>query len=83
MINHNNTISAGRDKRDVVKPLLRLHDAGIILPPKKMAEWAIAHGWRRGNPKELIELAKKINKGVGQVLWSGVIVLCPSEWVMR
>ena len=20
---------------------------------------------------------------VGQVLWSGVIVLCPSEWVMR
>ena len=64
MINHNNTISVGRDKRDVVRPLLRLHDAGIILPPKKMAEWAVAHGWRRGNPKELIELAKKINKGV-------------------
>lgn len=64
MINHNNTISAGRDKRDVVRPLLRLHDAGIILPPKKMAEWAVAHGWRQGNPKELIELAKKINKGV-------------------
>ena len=64
MINHNNTITAGRDKRDVVKPLLRLHDAGIILPPKKMAEWAVAHGWRGGNPKELIELAKKINKGV-------------------
>ena len=21
--------------------------------------------------------------GWGQVLWSGVIVLCPSEWVMR
>ena len=21
--------------------------------------------------------------GGGQVLWSGVIVLCPSEWVMR
>ena len=64
MINHNNTITAGRDKRDVVKPLLRLHDAGIILPPKKMAEWAVAHGWRGGNPKELIEMAKKINKGV-------------------
>ena len=58
-INHNNTISAGRDKRDVVRPLLRLHDEGIILPPKKMAEWAVAHGWRRGNPKELIDLAKK------------------------
>ena len=64
MINHHNTISVGRDKRDVVQPLLRLHDAGIILPPKKMAEWAVAHGWRRGNPKELIDLAKKINRGV-------------------
>lgn len=64
MINHNNTIAAGRDKRDVVRPLLRLHDEGITLPPKKMAEWAIAHGWRRGNPKELIDLAKKINNGV-------------------
>ena len=64
MINHNNTITAGRDKRDVVRPLLRLHDEGIVLPPKKMAEWAVAHGWRRGNPKELINLAKKINNGV-------------------
>ena len=64
MINHNNTISAGRDKSDVVRPLLRLHDEGIVLPPKKMAEWAVAHGWRRGNPKELIDLAKKINNGV-------------------
>ena len=64
MINHHNTISAGRDKRDVVQPLLRLHDAGIILPPKKMAEWAVAHGWCEDNPKELIDLAKKINRGV-------------------
>ena len=64
MINHHNTISAGRDKRDVVQPLLRLHDEGIILPPKKMAEWAVAHGWCEENPKELIDLAKKINRGV-------------------
>lgn len=64
MINHNNTITAGRDKRDVVRPLLLLHDEGVILPPKKMAEWAVAHGWHRGNPKELIDLAKKINNGV-------------------
>jgi hypothetical protein len=63
-INRNNTISTGYEKSQVVQPLLRLHDAGIILPPKKMAEWAVAHGWRRGNPKELIDLAKKINKGV-------------------
>ena len=64
LINRNNTISAGYEKSQVVRPLLRLHDEGIILPPKKMAEWAVAHGWRRGNPKELIDLAKKINKGV-------------------
>ena len=24
-----------------------------------------------------------IDDKLGQVLWSGVIVLCPSEWVMR
>lgn len=64
MINHHNTISAGRDKRDVVQPLLRLHDEGILLPPKKMAEWVVAHGWCEENPKELIDLAKKINRGV-------------------
>ena len=64
LINRNNTISAGYEKSQVVRPLLRLHDEGIILPPKKMAEWAVAHGWRRGNPKELIDLAKKINNGV-------------------
>ena len=63
-INRNNTISAGYEKSQVVRPLLRLHDEGIILPPKKMAEWAVAHGWRCDNPKELISLAKKINRGV-------------------
>ena len=64
MINHNNTISAGRDKRDVIRPLLRLHDNGVPLPAKKMAEWAVAHGWRSDNPKELIEWVRKINSGV-------------------
>ena len=64
MINHNNTISAGRDKRDVIRPLLRLHDDGVPLPAKKMAEWAVAHGWRSDNPKELIEWVRKINSGV-------------------
>ena len=64
LINHNNTISAGREKRDVVGPLLRLHDDGVRLPAKKMAEWAVAHGWRSDNPKELIEWVRKINSGV-------------------
>lgn len=64
MINHNNTISAGRDKRDVIRPLLRLHDDGVPLPPKRMAEWAVAHGWRSDNPKELMGWVRKINSGV-------------------
>lgn len=63
LINHNNTISGGREKRDVVGPLLRLHDDGVVLPPKRMAEWAVAHGWRSDNPKELIEWVRKINSG--------------------
>lgn len=46
MINHNNTITAGRNKRDAVRPLLLQHDEGVILPPKKMAAWVVAHGWR-------------------------------------
>lgn len=63
-INQNNTISAGYEKSEVVQPLLRLHDDGVPLPAKKMAEWAVAHGWRKANPKELIEWVGKINAGV-------------------
>lgn len=63
-INHSNTIAgSGYDKDETVRVLLQLHDAGIELPAKRMAEWAIAHGWRSDNPKELMTWAKKINSG--------------------
>lgn len=63
-INHNNTIAAmGYEKDVTVRTLLELHDKGFYLPPKRMAEWAIAHGWQYDNPKELIKWVKKINSG--------------------
>lgn len=63
-INHSNTIAgSGYDKNETVCVLLQLHDAGIEMPAKRMAEWAIAHGWRSDNPKELMTWVKKINSG--------------------
>lgn len=62
-INHNNTIAGGHEKDATVRILLELHDQGFALPPKRMAEWAIAHGWQHDNPKELINWVKKINSG--------------------
>lgn len=64
IINHNNTIAgSGYNKDRTVETLLQLHDSGIQLPPKKMAQWVIAHGWRGNNPKELIQLINDINSG--------------------
>lgn len=64
LINHDNTIAASGFEKDVtIKTLLKFHDAGHALPAKRMAEWAVAHGWRRDNPKELINWVRKINSG--------------------
>ena len=63
-INHNNTIgSRGYDKRDVVQPLMKLHDAGHHFDPQAMTEWAVAHGWCGDNPKYLGQYAERINQG--------------------
>ena len=63
-INHNKTIAAGDEKNIVVKHLLWLRNNGFTLPAKSMAEWAIAHGWTKDNPKELMKLVNRINSGV-------------------
>ena len=63
-INHNKTIAAGDEKNIVVKHLLWLRKNGFTLPAKSMTEWAIAHGWTKDNPKELMRLVDKINSGV-------------------
>lgn len=63
-INHDNTIGAGGFDKDVtISELLKLHREGAKLPPKRMAQWAIAHGWQRENPRHLREYAAKINSG--------------------
>ncbi|WP_036368013.1 hypothetical protein [Mobiluncus curtisii] len=63
-INHNNSVAGtGYEKYVTVRELLRLHDAGYALPPKRMAQWASAHGWIHENSKELANWAKKISSG--------------------
>lgn len=64
LVNHNNTIAAGYEKKVVVLHLLRLHDEGVALPSATMVEWAAAHGWREKNVKKLGEYIDQINSGV-------------------
>jgi hypothetical protein len=62
-INHNNTITGGYDKDDVVSALLALHDAGYSLDAKALEGWAVANGWSGHNPARLAEYARKIMSG--------------------
>ncbi|QRY49027.1 hypothetical protein JVX93_27705 [Mycolicibacterium boenickei] len=62
-INHNNTISAGYEKDDVVSVLLTLHDAGIPMDGDAMQGWALAHGWSGENPALLARYVQNINGG--------------------
>lgn len=64
MVNCDNAISGGHEKKIVVRRLLQLHDKGIDLPGDAMAEWVAAHGWSEKNCKKLKEYAEKINKGI-------------------
>lgn len=62
-MNHNNTISAGYEKDEVVSTLLALHDAGYRLNGPALAGWAIAHGWTGRNPAHLEKYVAAINEG--------------------
>ena len=62
-INHNNTISAGYEKDDVVSVLLALRDAGISMTGDAMQGWALAHGWSGKNPARLAQYVEDINGG--------------------
>ena len=53
--------------------------AGGVLCAKKFALLGLMVGV---SAKKFARRTKNGRKS-GQVLWSGVIVLCPSEWVMR
>lgn len=62
-INHNNTISAGFEKDQVVGILLALHNAGYELDGETLQGWALANGWRGQNPQRLAKYAADINNG--------------------
>jgi len=62
-INHNNTITGGYEKDDVVSALLALHDAGYALDAKALEGWAVANGWSGRNPAHLADYARKIMSG--------------------
>lgn len=62
-VNHNNTISAGFEKDQVVGVLLALHDAGIPLDSEVIQGWIIANGWSGENPKRLAKYVEDINAG--------------------
>lgn len=62
-VNHNNTIAAGYEKKQVVSELLRLHDTAEDLPPHRAMQWCAAHGWREDNLKKLGRYIQEINNG--------------------
>ncbi|MFI1112749.1 hypothetical protein ACH4TU_33000 [Streptomyces physcomitrii] len=62
-LNHNNTISAGYEKDQVVRCLLALHDAGLPMDGTAMEGWALAHGWSGRNPERLARYVEVINAG--------------------
>lgn len=62
-INHDNTISAGFEKDNVVSTLLALHGAGIRLNGEAMQGGALAHGWSGRNPERLAGYVQDINAG--------------------
>ena len=62
-MNHNNTISGGYEKDNVVGILLALHAARLPMYPEAMQGWALANGWSGDNPKRLARYVKDINSG--------------------
>ncbi|WP_417373696.1 hypothetical protein [Glutamicibacter protophormiae] len=62
-INHNNTISAGYEKDQVVSVLLALKEAHVSMDADAMQGWVLAHGWSGKNPERLARYVQDINDG--------------------
>jgi hypothetical protein len=62
-INHNNTISAGFEKDQVIGILLALRSARIPMNADAIQSWALAHGWSGKNPERLAQYVRDINAG--------------------
>jgi hypothetical protein len=72
LVNHNNTIAAGHDKDTVVGILLALHDHHYRLDADEIQGWALANGWRGGNPQKLADYIRDINNGKRPRTRSGI-----------
>ena len=72
VINHNNTISSGFEKDEVVSVLFALRRAGVGMDGPAMQGWALANGWSGSNPQRLAQYVADVNAGKrlrhGQVL---------------
>ena len=62
-VNHNNTISAGFEKDQVVGVLLALNKAGIPMDADQVQGWALANGWSGSNPQRLAKYVEDIRAG--------------------
>jgi hypothetical protein len=62
-VNHNNTISAGFEKDQVVSVLLALHKASIPMDADAVQGWALANGWSGKNPERLAQYIRDITSG--------------------
>lgn len=62
-VNHNNTVSAGYEKDEVVGSFLALHDAGYRLEGDLLRGWAVANGWSGDNARQLQDYAERIERG--------------------
>lgn len=71
-VNHNNTISAGFEKDQVVGVLLALRDARVPMDADAMQGWALAHGWSGKNPERLAQYVHGINAGKRPRTRSGI-----------
>jgi hypothetical protein len=71
-VNHNNTISAGFEKDQVVGVLLALRDARISMDADAMQGWALANGWSGKNPERLAQYVRDISGGKRPRTRSGI-----------
>lgn len=62
-VNHNNTISAGFEKDQVVSVLLALRKERVPMDAGAIQGWALAHGWSGKNPERLAQYVRDINNG--------------------
>ncbi|MCB4207494.1 hypothetical protein [Arthrobacter sp. UM1] len=62
-LNQSNSVDGGYEKRDLLNGLKNLKTEYGQLPASRMAQWAMARGWKRDNPMRLEQMVKDLNAG--------------------